>query len=85
MFKLKWKRNEAQYAMGHLCMAGKIKVGSVFQPSVSKGTVPPWRAAIDLPGIRLKAEAKDFATVDEAKACVERVVATWSRWTQEDV
>lgn len=78
-----WERTAGQYNYGDTCYAGKVPVGSVYQPSVSRGQTPPWRAGIKLPGITLKEGATDFATKDEAKARVERAVRTWFAWTQE--
>ena len=82
--KLVWKRNERQYATGELCFAGKVNVGSVHMPTVSKGQPTIWRAKSDLPGFAMKAGTTDFPTMNEAKARLEKFVTAWFSYTQED-
>lgn len=80
----KWVRNTGRYASGEFYKIGKIKVGSWFNPTVSKGQPQIYRAVCDLPGITLKEGTTDFATAEEAKARLERAVATWFRWLDEE-
>lgn len=74
--KLEWRLASGRHALGHECWAGRIKVGSAGWGMASRGDPLVWQAHTTLPGISLK-EPTRFATVEEAKARVERAVAYW--------
>lgn len=77
-----WSRNQAKYSTGDIYMIGKVKVGSVYMATVSKGDPTIWRVAIELPGIRMKPGTTDFATEAGAKTRLENVVAAWFKWLE---
>ncbi|QWY83183.1 hypothetical protein [Rhizobium phage RHph_X2_24] len=83
MIQGKWKQNTGRFASGEIYVIGKIKVGSWFNPSVARGDPTICRAAIDLPGIALKAGTTDFSTPEQARERVERAVATWFSWLEQ--
>lgn len=76
----KWARNTSKYGTGEIYKIGKIQVGSYFNATVSRGSPTVYRANVELPGIRMKAETTDFDNAEAAKIRVEKVVATWFNW-----
>lgn len=80
--KIVWSPNTASYGSGEIATIGRVKVGSVFWHGSSRNNPLVWRAAINLPGITLKEGTTDFADIEEAKARLERAVATWFAWLE---
>lgn len=72
-----WRKSAGRHLIGDEYWLGRIKVGSAFYALRPRGEPTRYQAAVDLPGIKIREEAALAPTVDEAKAVVERVVATW--------
>lgn len=81
MMEMKWDRQTGQYQHGEWLRVGKVIVGSVFY-SGTRGRDDPRKYAVNimLPGI--KPPTDHYVTIDEAKARLEHMVATWFSWAQ---
>lgn len=78
----KWERRTGKYQTGENYRVGKIIVGyAAYYDFRSKGDPITYVCHCDLPGIK-QAETK-YATIEEAKARLERMVRAWFEWVQE--
>lgn len=78
-----WERNTAKHSSGETYRIGKIVVGKWFNAIVSKGQPSLYRAMLDLPGLTMKPDTIDHPTPEAARARVERAVATWFAWLEQ--
>lgn len=77
----KWERQAHKYSDGENYRVGKIVVGSAFYSSTTRGDPAKYAVQIELPGIRQPTDW--YVNIEDAKARVERAVATWFRWLDE--
>lgn len=78
----RWVPQTQQYSSGEDYFIGKVQVGSAFYNSTGSRAEPnKYSAAILLPGIKQPAER--YATLEQAKARLERAVAAWFGWLEE--
>jgi hypothetical protein len=78
-----WTRNTARYSSGEIYKIGHVRVGSWFNPTVSKGEPQKFRAVVELPGIAMKEGTDTFDNAEAARKRVEAVVATWFKWLEQ--
>lgn len=79
-----WRKGVGRYVSGEDYCLGRVRVGGVFyNGGRSRGDPRAYRASVDLPGVRLTEGATHHEKEEDAKAVVERVVATWLGWLQE--
>lgn len=79
----KWEKQTAKYASGENYRVGKVVVGSAgYSATVSKSEPNKYECHCLLPGIKQAGEK--YATLDEAKARLERMVSTWFMWTAQE-
>jgi len=76
----KWEKQTGNYQWGENYRIGTVIVGRAQHISGSRGEPTKFGAYYDLPGI--KSPADRFATIEEAKARVERGVSTWFKWLE---
>jgi len=76
---IEWQPQTGQYSSGEDCRVGKVIVGHAGYSAMGSKTDPNKNTCtILLPGIK---QAKErFATQDEAKARLERMVRAWFNW-----
>lgn len=78
----KWEKQTGRHQLGEWLSVGKIVVGSAFYSGTKSRDDPrKYAVSITLPGI--KNPEQHYETLDEAKARLERAVATWFKWAQE--
>ena len=76
-----WEKQTGRYASGENYRCGKIVVGSaVYSVACSKNDANKYDCHCLLPGIKQSGER--YATLDEAKARLERMVTAWFTWVQ---
>lgn len=81
--KGEWIQQTGQHMSGEGYRIGKVFVGSAYYSALTSRDDPlRYRCRIDLPGMKQPQEA--YTTIDEAKARLERAVATWFRWVEEE-
>ena len=79
----KWEKQTGKYAFGEDYRVGRVVVGSAsHSATVSKGDPNKYDCCCLLPGIRQPANR--YATLDDAKARLERMVNTWFMWTAQE-
>lgn len=73
-----WTAKIGHYASGANAMIGPYIVGEVFYISGSQSDPDKkrWRPEIKLPGLAIKYGLR-FETQEEARECIERVIAKW--------
>ncbi|MBD9542925.1 hypothetical protein IB276_26110 [Ensifer sp. ENS04] len=76
-----WERQTHQYSCGENYRIGKVIVGSAFYKSGPRDEPAKYALCINLPGI--KSPEQLYTNIEDAKARLERVVATWFRWINE--
>lgn len=76
-----WERQTGQYQWGESYRIGKVVVGRAQHVSGSRDEPPKFGAYYDLPGIKTPDDR--YTNVEDAKARVERGVATWFKWLGE--
>lgn len=79
--KVEWIRQTHQYSNGYWAKVGKVTVGHSGYFSGTRGETKNYGCECLLPGIKKSTER--YATVDEAKDRLERMVSAWFKWTQE--
>ena len=82
--KKEWIAKTERFSTGEFYRVGKVVVANYFHASVSHREPAKYRCMIELPGIRIKPEFMDHATVEGAKAQIERSVETWFKWANEE-
>ena len=76
--KLRWEKLTGQYQNGEACFLGRIRVGSAYYSSTrSKDDPLRYMAATELPNLKPTHSPEPFASLEEAKARVEKAVASW--------
>lgn len=78
----KWERQTGKYSWGENYRIGKIVVGRAEHVSGSRDEPTKFRAVFELPS--MKQPEQRFTDIEEAKARVERGVASWFNWLEED-
>lgn len=78
-----WEKQTGKYASGEQLRIGKVIVGSAgYDPIGPKSDPNKYNCHCLLPGIKQAAER--YATLEEAKARLERMVNTWFMWTAQE-
>lgn len=73
-----WSRDERRYSDRLLYTLGKVVVGCVDHPIVSKGEPRTSKAVLHVPGIALRKNT--YSSDEEAKVRVESAFRTWLSW-----
>lgn len=80
--KFQWEPNTGRFSHGEWLRVGRVIVGSAgYYAYASKGDPVTYVCNILLPGI--KAAPDKYATLDEAKARLEKQVRTWLAWLSD--
>jgi hypothetical protein len=79
--EIKWEKQTGKHQLGEWCRVGKVIIGSAGWYGGTKGETKNYGCRCDLPGIKQPVE--QYATIEEAKARLERMVAAWFKWTTE--
>ena len=79
---MKWEPQTGRHQMGEWLRVGKVIVGSAeYNGTGSRDDPNKYTCHCLLPGIK---QATDkYATLDEAKARLERMVNAWFMWTAQ--
>lgn len=78
----KWERQTGAYQFGENYRIGKVIVGCAFYDG-SASRNDPAKYAIELYLPSIKRPSDTYTNIEDAKARLERAVATWFRWLDE--
>lgn len=78
----KWEKQTGKHQLGEWLRVGRVVVGDAGWYGGSKGETKNYGCRCMLPGIKQPEEK--YATLDEAKARLERMVNTWFMWTAQE-
>lgn len=77
-----WEKQTGNYQHGENYRVGKVVVGSAFYKSTTRDDPLKYAVQIYLPGIKNPDDR--YMDIEQAKARLERAVATWFRWLKEE-
>ncbi|MEZ2132495.1 MULTISPECIES: hypothetical protein [unclassified Sinorhizobium] len=76
-----WERQTGKHQLGENFRIGKVVVGAAFYSSTTRDDPLKYAVRVDLPGIKNPTDR--YTNIEDAKARLERAVATWFRWLDE--
>lgn len=79
--EIKWEKQTGKHQLGEWARLGKVIIGSVGWYGGSNGDTKHYGCHCDLPGIKQTAER--YASIEEAKARLDRMVKSWLTWINE--